>query len=185
MGANNYYTTQRATSMEEAYQNAREDAIEEYGHQEGYSGQINASCGFLDKTKMWKDSGLTLGDFVNKHKDNLPKGEFAWGISREVPVGNTNKVKSVVEHVVFKGTRKWELIYVPQSFNWEGKASLNKADAIKEARAYSEKNRCSASVIIKRRLCKDTGSSCVANIKYKSNPKEKNGLYIFFGVAPC
>lgn len=185
MGANNYTNYKRAKSMNEAYRECVEEANEECGHQQGYSGEINSSCGFIDKTSMWKASKLKLEDFMNKYADGEGKSEEAWGICYKEPVKNTNKIKSVVEHSVFKGTRKWELLYIPStpSESWIGKESDNKADAVKTARDYTERTGNTTFVRIERRLSKDSGGSRVATITYKSSPKEDRGSYVFFGLA--
>ena len=187
MGASNYINNARSKSMSEAYNDCVENANHEYGHQEGYSGQINCSYGYVDKTTMWKASKLSLNDFINKYEDGNGKGDRAWGICIKEPVGNNNKVKSVVEHSVFKGTRKWELVYIPQtkSESWFGRTHNNKADAVKEAREYTEKTGNFTVVVLDRILSKDSGSRIVANINYKSNSKEAPGSYVFFGLAPC
>lgn len=186
MGANNYRERARANSMKDAYEVCVEEAHEEYGHQEGYSGQINCSSGYVDKTAMWKASKLSLDAFINKHEDGNGKGNAAWGICIKEPVRNTNKVKSTVAHNVFKGTRKWDLVYVPQTLSdsWYGKGYDNKADAVKAAREYTEKHQRTTIVVIERRLSQNSGSSTVARIEYKSNSKEALGEYIFFGLAP-
>lgn len=186
MGASNYQNSARGKNMREAYETCVEIADQEYGHQEGYSGQINCSHGFIDKTNAWKASKLKLQDYIDKNEDGDGKGGAAWGICYKEPVGNTNKVKSAVEHTVFKGTRKWELLYVPSTTteSWIGKESDNKADAVKRARQYTEETGISTIVKIERRLSKDSGSATVAKISYKSSPKEDRGSYVFFGLAP-
>ena len=187
MGASNYTNYARAKNMNEAYKQCVENADDEYGHQEGYSGEINCSNGFTDKTSSWKASKLKLEDYINRNCDGNGKREEAWGICYKEPVGNTNKVKSVVEHSVFKGTRKWELLYIPStpSDSWIGKESDNKADAVKRAREHTEKTGDTTLIRIERRLSNDSGSSQVARITYKSSPKEDRGSYVFFGLAPC
>ena len=187
MGASNYTNYARAKNMNEAYKQCVENANDEYGHQEGYSGEINCSSGFEDKTNAWKASKLKLEDYINRNWDADGKGGDAWGICYKQPVGNTNKVKSVVEHSVFKGTRKWELLYIPStpSESWIGKGSDNKAEAVKRARQHTEETGDTTVVRIERRLSKDSGSSQVARINYKSSPKEDRGSYVFFGLAPC
>ena len=187
MGANNYRNNAKGKSMSEAYNDCVKNADDVYGHQEGYSGQINCSCGYVDKTAMWKASKLPLNDFINKYEDGDGKGDRAWGICIKEPVGNSNKVKSTVSHDVFKGTRKWELLYIPQTLGeqWYGKPFDNKADAVKAAREYTEKHGRTTIVTIERRLAIGSGSSTVARIEYKSNSKEAPGSYVFFGLAPC
>ena len=187
MGAQNFRETTGAKSMSEAYTNLVAEADDEYGHQEGYSGQINATPGFEDITKEWKNSKLSLDKFIDKKEESIEKHNGAQGICLIEPIGNNNKVKSVVKHSVFKGTRKWELVYtakVPHG-NWESKDYYNKGDAVTAARDYTEKTGESTIVKIKRVLSKDSGINIVAKIDYKKSPKESNGDYIFFGWASC
>jgi hypothetical protein len=192
MGANLYLDFCRANTMAEAYNECVEEANEMHGHKEGYSGHINMSSGFVDKTAHYETwcknvpaSKRTPDHFASEmdQQDKFYKNESAWGICLEKPVGNNNKIKSTVEHFVFKGTRKWELVYIPLTHSWVGKASLNKADAVKEARDYAEKHKCVVHVAIERRLSKDSGNPRVATIKYKSSTNEKPGRYFFCGLA--
>jgi len=186
MGAQFFQNSTRAKSIQEAYNKLVEQANDEYGHQEGYSGQINSSAGFTDITSEWKRTKLSLQQFIdNEEAGDLSKHDGAQGICIQEPVGNTNKVKSVVEHSVFKGTRKWNLVYIPRTEypGWQGKVHDNKADAVKEARAYSEKTGESTIVKISRVLDKTSGSNIVAKINYKKSPKEAPGEYVFFGYA--
>lgn len=188
MGAQFFQNSTRAKSMQEAYNKLVENANDEYGHQEGYSGQINSSAGYRDVTSEWKKSKLSIQQFIdNKENSNLSKFEGAQGVCIQEPIGNANKVKSVVEHSVFKGTRKWNLVYVPRTEypGWQGKVYDNKAGAVKEAREYSEKTGESTIVRISRVLDKTSGSNIVAKIKYKPSPKEAPGRYVFFGYASC
>ena len=186
MGANNYIARGFGKTMNEAYRECVEEAREEHGHEQGYSGEINCSAGYRDVTDRWKASKLSEGDFIDLHHDDLEKGGAASGICIQEPVGNTNKIKSTVEHIVFKGARKWELLYVPstRSESWIGKAANNKAEAVATARKHTEQTGESTVVYIERRLTAGSGNNRVAVINYKSNPKERTGNYVFFGVAP-
>lgn len=185
MGASWFQNSTKAKSMQDAYSHLVKCADEEYGHQEGYSGQINCSAGFTDVTSKWKESKLQIQKFIDKVSNDMGKHHGAWGVCLTEPVKNSNKIKSVVDHSVFKGTRKWELVYIAESyFNyWNSKPFLNKADAVKEARAYTEKTGDATVVKIERRLSKDSGSTTVAKITYKSSTKEAPGHYVFFGYA--
>lgn len=187
MGSQFFQNSTRAKSMQEAYDNLVEDANGEYGHQEGYSGQINSSAGYRDITSDWKKSKLTIDLYIDKVSEDLSKHDGAQGICVQEPVGNANKIKSVVEHSVFKGTRKWNLVYIPRTEypGWQGKVYDNKAGAVKEAREYSEKTGESTIVKIARVLDKTSGSNIVAKINYKPSTKEAPGRYVFFGYASC
>jgi hypothetical protein len=194
MGANVYLNSSRANSMAVAYKICVEVANEEYGHQEGYSGQINMSSGFVDKTahyEAWcktQKPGKRSPDWYASAMDaenKLEKSGPAWGICLEKPVSNNNKIKSTVVHNVFKGTRKWELVYIPQtrSESWFGKTHNNKADAVKEAREYTERTGNRTIVVIEKILSKTSGNRIVADIEYKSSKNEKPGRYFFCGLA--
>jgi hypothetical protein len=185
MGASNYFSLGYGKTMKEAYNNCVAEANEYHGHQEGYSGEINCSNGFVDKTKDWKASKLSQQQYNEKYADGYGKGEAAFGLCIEEPVSNNNKIKSTVAHNVFKGTRKWELVYIPQtrSESWFGKTHNNKVDAVKEAREYTERTGNRTIVVIEKILSKASGNRIVADIEYKSNSKEKRGKYVFFGLA--
>ena len=129
MGRESFYNKMEAASMSEAYRNACDEARDENGHQEGYSGDINAtSGGYEDKTNHYNSSGLSLNDYIDKYKS-----DNTIGICLKKPKVNTNKIKSVVKHEVFKGTRKWELVYVVTTFGGHEIGSKdNKGDAVKQ-----------------------------------------------------
>ena len=182
MGRQSFYNKEQASSMSQAYRNACEDAKEEYGHQEGYSGHINVTNGYSDRTSHFKASGLSLDAYIDKHQDNFDNE--ACGICIKEAKANTNKIKSVVKHEVFKGTRKWELTYVVSGFNGGYIGSRdNKADAIKVARAYTEKTKERTKIDIERKLV--GSNSRVAVIEYKGSTNEVQGTYVFFGLARC
>lgn len=186
MGAQFFHETVRGKSMADAYKRACEEAEEEYGHQQGYSGQINASAGFTDITSQYKSSILTIGPYIDKVSENLSKHNGAQGICTKEPVVNNNKIKSVVDHKVFKGARKWNLVYtVHIKYKHSLKSYDNKGDAVKAARVHTEKTGESTYIKIERVLDKSSGSDVVAEIKYKASTKEAEGNYVFFGYASC
>jgi len=75
MGANNIHVIQKGDNMMQAFRTAKEEAAEEYGHQQGYSGEIN-SCTFgADKTAKYKELGEEA--FEEWALDNMDKGEVA------------------------------------------------------------------------------------------------------------
>ena len=112
MGANWFRTQSTGKDVRDAYNRAVQNAEDEYGHQEGYSGQINSSSGFRDVTKEFKASKKSINDFIDMQADRLTKHQGAQAICIEEPKGNENKVKSQVEHIVTPGTKKWVLKYV-------------------------------------------------------------------------
>lgn len=184
MGANFFQETIKGKSMADAYKKACDEADEEYGHRQGYSGQINSSSGFVDITSKYKSSKLTINQYVDKVSYNLNKYNGAQGICIKEPITNNNKIKSVVDHKVFKGTRKWNLVYtVHVKHKHSLKSYDNKADAVKAARLHTEKTGHSTYVKIERVLDKSSGSNIVAEIKYKPSTKESDGTYVFFGYA--
>ena len=182
MGACSFQTIRKAKSMREAYNRACEDAKDEYGHQDGYNGTISTTSGFHDITDEFKRSGKKLQDFINKKIDDADKWGPAFGICMVQAKENKNKVKSQVEHVVTKGTKKWVLKFVVSDRSGNEIGSKNtKGDAVKLARAHTEKTQQSTSIHMEKKL--DTGSSKVAEIKYKQSTSECNGQFVFFGMA--
>ena len=86
-----------------------------------------------------------------------------------------------MEHIVEKGTKKWELKYVVQTYDGVISSHATKGDAVKAARVYTEKYLSTSTVHMKKVLAK--GKTEVAKITYKTSPKEKDGEYVFFGYA--
>ena len=64
MGSQAFTNYSRGKDVKDAYNRAVEAAEEEYGHQEGYSGEINSSAGFRDVTKEWKASKMSIDKFI-------------------------------------------------------------------------------------------------------------------------
>jgi hypothetical protein len=182
MGRQSFYNKEQASSMNQAYRNACEDANDEYGHQQGYSGQINVTDGYSDRTSHFKSSGLSINDYIDKYQNSFDGN--ACGICIKEPKTNTNKIQSVVKHEVFKGTRKWELMYVVTIYGGDEIGSKdNKADAVALARKHTENTRQRTSIHIERRL--KGSNSRVAVIEYKASTNESQGTYVFFGLARC
>jgi hypothetical protein len=172
-------------SAKEAYQNAVDEAEHEYGHQQGYSGAINATPGFRDVTKEYNSSGLPRYNFIEERMDSLTKFQGAECICIREPKGNTNKIKTQVEHVVEKGTKKWVLLYCVYEA-WSNKfiASFDKkGDAVARARQHSEKTQAETHVKMEKKL--EKGSSLTAKITYKKSKDEKEGEWEFYGWASC
>lgn len=184
MGANRYYVEQSGRTIKEAFATAQQDAEDEYGHQEGYSGQINMACGVTDITDKYLKSELDLREFVEREYSKTSKHNPALAICVQKPMPNTNVVKSQVVHKVFKGTRKWVLWYAAYADGIENKflgKKLKKADAVVIARKYSEKTTNCAKVVLERHL--EGSEKTVAEINYKPSSKECGGRWIFFGYA--
>ncbi len=73
MGATNIYVIQKGSSMRDAFNLATEEANDEYGHQQGQSGQINSCELSGDKTAKYKELGEE--DFEEWAEDNTDKRE--------------------------------------------------------------------------------------------------------------
>lgn len=182
MGSSWFSISTKAKNAKEAYDYAVDWAEEEYGHQQGYSGHINSTHGFRDVTEKWKASGKTLDEYTAKRHNELSKHDDAECICISAPKANTNKIKSVVEHVVEKGTKKWVLKYCALSSGESVIGSFStKGEAVKAARDYTEKMKCPSSVIMVKVL--EKGSNVTARISYKKSTTEKDGAYLFYGFA--
>lgn len=182
MGSQAFTTYSRGKDVNDAYNRAVNAANDEYGHQEGYSGEINSSGGFRDITKEFKASKKSLDGFIDEQMETLTKFNGARAVCIEEPVGNTNAIKSQVEHIVTPGTKKWMLYYIVEA-NIHIGSFLTKGDAVTKARAYTEKTGMPSRVKIEKRLYKMENT--VAKISYKKSPTEKEGRWVFFGWASC
>ena len=184
MGAQSFTVRSRGKSVEEAYNRAVEDANDEYGHQQGYSGAINATPGFRDVTKKYMSSGLPKYNFIENRLDELTKHQGAECICIREPKLNTNKIKTQVEHLVTPGTKKWVLKYVVYDRNDRMIASCDtKGEAVTKARAYTEKHQTSTSICMEKSL--EKGNRTVAKITYKKSSNEQEGEWEFYGWASC
>jgi len=182
MGAQSFTVRSRGKSAEEAYNRAVEDANDEYGHQQGYSGAINATPGFRDVTKKYMSSGLPKYNFIENRLDELTKHQGAECICIREPKLNTNKIKTQVEHLVTPGTKKWVLKYVVYDNDLQMVTSCDtKGEAVKKAREYTERHQSSTHICMEKVL--EKGSKKVAKITYKKAPTERDGEWIFFGYA--
>lgn len=181
MGASEFIVRQKGASLQKAYKQAYDDAEEEYGHQQGYSGHINCTDGARDVTGDYKNSKKSLPKYMNDRMESCYKGQCL-AICLSEPVTNKNKVKTTVEHIVNKGTSKWVLKYSVYEYDSPLKSFPTKGDAVKHARIHTEKTGRSTSVVMEKVL--EKGHPTVALIKYKQSTKEKPGEWIFFGLAP-
>jgi hypothetical protein len=185
MGRQQYYVQEQGSSMMEAYSRAVMDAVEEHGHEQGHSGEINMSNGFDDITREFKNSGKKLADFVSyvMDSDRVLEDE-AMAICIKEPITNTNTIKTQVKSKVVKGTRKWILWYVAYETGF-GERYLGKKkfkdEAIKVARKHTE-NTKKETVVVMERLLEDE-SPTAAIITYKPSSTERKGTYYFFGEA--
>lgn len=183
MGSQQFQTYSRGKSVKEAYQHAVDAADDEYGHQQGYSGEINATPGFTDVTAKYKASKKDLRQYINERLEVLTKHQGAEAICIEEPVTNNNKIKTQVEHIVTPGTKKWVLRYVVRYNDHVIGAWATKGEAVKDARKYTEANKVSTVITMEKYL--EKGVSTVAKVTYKKATNEKEGRWIFYGWASC
>ena len=182
MGASWFQTSQRGASLKEAYYSAQEDAVNEYGHQDGYNGTISTAHTVNDLTEQFKRSGKTLEQYIDMQMDKMHKRDCA-AICLEKPVANNNKTKSQVEHIVTPGAKKWVLKYEVEEYHGDGRvlaSCTQKGEAVKIARAYTERTQ-NPTVIVMRKLL--TIPNIAARITYKKSSTEKLGRWVFFGWA--
>ena len=186
MGSQAFTTYSRGKNVRDAYNRAVEQAEAEYGHQDGYSGQINSSAGFSDITREFKNykKSVSIEQFIDEQLDKLSKFDGARAICIQEPIENKNKTKSQVEHVVTPGTKRWVLTYIVYDGDRRIASAVTKGDAVKRAREYSEKNQCTTTVRMERRLEKDA-HALVAKVTYKKSSTEREGRWVFFGWASC
>jgi hypothetical protein len=181
MGAQDFYIRQRANSPEEAFTLAVEEAIEENGN-DIYNGTVSTCHGFSDVTQMFRKGSLNKEEFIHNMLNRAGKRD-CFIIEDAAPVKNTNKIKSVVEHNVIKGTSKWELRYnvYSQLRNTVIMSYKTKAEAVEFARKHTEKTQNPTFVRMEKILTNQ--DSVVARIKYKQSSQEKEGMYTIFGYA--
>lgn len=183
MGAQDFIIRQRASSPEEAYQLAVEDAVEEYGN-DTYNGTISTCSHYVDFTDLYRKSKKDRKQFINDILHKASKRD-CYIIEETAPVKNSNKIKSSVEHAVVRGTSKWELQYNVYTGmeDRQLKSFKTKGDAVKYAREYTEKSKETTFVRMEKVLVNQNAN--VACIKYKHSTQEKEGSYILFGMAAC
>lgn len=179
MGACSFQNTGRGRSAKDVFTRLQDAAQREYGD-DCYNGTISTVPGFRDITNEWKTSKKTLDAFVHIKLENANKYD-CFAICTHQPVTNNNKIKSQVEHIVTPGTKKWVLKYVVYDFDNQLGSYLTKGDAVKAARAHTEKTFKRTTISMEKKL--EKGSSEVAKITYKKSSEEKDGQWVFFGYA--
>lgn len=182
MGACSFTTSAYGKSISDAYNNAVDDATHEYGN-DAYNGTISTTRGVKDVTAEYKRSGKSLSQYINDNIDNFNKWGACGGICVQEPKTNKNKIKSQVEHIVTKGTKKWVLKYAVECYNTDriiGKYKT-KGDAVKSARKYTEDTQNTTKIYMTKEL--EKGTSDVAKVVYKRAENESKGKYVFFGWA--
>jgi len=184
MGASWFQESGNGPSLRQTYDSLVELAEDEYGHQDGYNGTISTTHSVEDLTAQFKKSGKSVHDFINMQANILPKRHCA-AICIQEPKANTNKTKSQVEHIVTPGTKKWILKYEVEEYYGEGNRVIascpQKGDAVKAARAYTEKTGTTTAVIMRKVLVGPKPT--VAKITYKKSTTERPGRWVFFGWA--
>ena len=187
MGACQFKLTSYGKTIEEAYRKACEIAEDEYGHQDGYNGTISTTHSFRDETEAYNKSKFNdtyayIRDRFDSHGMN--KRDCS-AICVLKPIANKNKTKSQVEHVVTPGTKQWILKYEVEGYYDNDHnviaSCMTKGDAVKAARAYTEKNQVTTKIVMRKMLNKVNPT--VAKITYKKSPTERDGEWIFFGYA--
>ena len=181
MGACSFQNTGRGKTMSNAYSNLCADAREEYGHQDGYNGTISTTSGFRDVTSEFKRSGKSLQSFIDDNIERADKWGSCLAICIDEPKGNANKVKTQVKNIVTPGTKKWVLKYVVTAYGNVIASKETKGEAVKIAREHTEKTQERTYIDVAKVL--EKGSTKVAEIEYKKSTTEKEGKFVFFGIA--
>ena len=184
MGACQFEVRSTGKTVEEAYRKACEIAEDECGHQDGYNGTISTTHSFRDETEAYNKSKFdnTSAYIYGRFDSHSMNKRDCSAICVLKPIGNKNKTKSQVEHIVTPGTKKWILKYcVYENSTLLISSHLTKGDAVKSARAYTEKRQVPTFIAMEKVL--EKGGSMVAKITYKKAPTERDGEWIFFGYA--
>lgn len=179
MGATTFYNRITAPSMSEGYRELVEQAIDDCGN-DPYNGTISTTYSFTDVTKKYQESKKSLVDFVDDSYDSMGKRD-CWAICLKEPRGNSSKIKSQVELNPQVGKRVWETRYEVTTREGVVGSHILQAEAIKIARAYTERTKSITTVNIVKRLVE--GNTQVAKIEYKKSKDECDGNYVFFGYA--
>lgn len=187
MGSISIERVERACSMSEAFVQAQENDEIEFGS-DSYNGGINHCELVADWTHKY--NGKNLEKLLKEALDFCSKRE-AVGICLEKPKPNTNKVKSKVDNVPQKGTRKWDTVYQGVKRDYlngqgfidtvvvEGKTQT---ECLKKARTHCEKTKESLEIVITKKLV--SGNRKCATVSYKPSSSESSGKYIFVAWAP-
>jgi len=183
MGACSIRVYAKGKSMQDAFNNACEEARRVYGS-DSYNGQIN-NCELI-KDVTDKRSKFAKEDHFEEYILGQTNKRDVYGYCTQNPITNKNKTKSVVHNIPQKGTRKWETRYVAEARygdDYIGISEKTQTEAIKKARAYVEKNpNVSLKIVITKTLIE--GEIVCAKIDYKKASNERDGSYVFVGFAP-
>lgn len=182
MGATQFKVGNTGKTVSEAYRRACKIAEDEYGHQEGYNGTISTTTGFRDETELYNKSKFNdVSAYIRNRFETMNKRDCS-AICVRQPVGNNNKIKTQVDHIVEAGTKKWILKY----FVYSGRDSyigsyITKGEAVIKAREHTEKTTESTHITMEKVL--DKANKTVAKITYKKATNERDGEWVFFGYA--
>lgn len=183
MGASWFEVSGNGPSLKETHRRLVELAEDEHGN-DSYNGTISTTHTLDDLTANFKRSGKSLQAYIDMQMDKLGKRDCA-AICIQEPKANTNKTKSQVEHIVTPGTKKWILKYEVEEYYGEDNRIIascpQKGDAVKSARAYTEKTGTTTAVIMRKVLVGPKPT--VAKITYKKSTTERPGRWVFFGWA--
>lgn len=179
MGACQFENRGRGKSAKDVFTKLQDAAQRDYGD-DIYNGTISTVPGFRDLTKEWKSSKQHIDHFIRERLNDARKYD-CFAICTHEPVVNNNKIKTQVEHIVEKGTKKWVLKYVVYDYDNQLGSYNTKGDAVKAARAHTEKTFKRTTISMEKKL--EKGNAQVATITYKPSTTEKDGQWLFFGFA--
>jgi hypothetical protein len=161
-------------NLETAFQVLMDEAEEEGGN-DIYSGGWNNSTGVREVSHKEFDK-VDENDNISKHEPAIAK-------CVRKPIGNKNKIKTVVTNFPVQGARKWETRYqaeITRPWSQVIVSETKQAEAIKKARAYVEKN---PDVQLTLNIVKVLvgAKPKVAEINYKPTSNEADGEWDVFG----
>ncbi len=173
MGTIQRRATISGKTLQEAFQKLQAGDKAEKGD-DIYSGGWNNCCGIREVSPEKFDRR----DDINKHE-----GAIAKCIKK--PIGNKNKIKTVVTNFPVKGARKWETKYEATSDTkgWDTiiVSETKQAEAIKKVRDYVGKHPDETIDLHIVKVLKDVDSK-VATINYKKSSAERYGVWEIFGA---
>ena len=175
MGAVRKTETIEGKTLQSAFANLQVEAMREYGD-DFYSGGWNNATGVREVSSS----------YYNDNKEDVSKHEDAIAVCIRKPKANTNAIKTTVDRVPNKGTRKWVTMYVGHCNSDSHYIDIREelqSEAIKKARTYVSKNPgVKIAIHIEKELCDQ--SSLVAHIKYKPSSSEADGMWEITGELP-
>jgi len=182
MGATTFRVIGSGSSVQDAFRTLCNESREEYGHQQGYSGEIHDTNLCANKTGGYKNAKDKIA-FLEKLEYNTNKRDTNYIVLKESKV-NANKIKSTVTINTNKGARKWETRYEVYGFSDDRPIASEKTQgaAVKKARAYTEKNQETTHIELTKKLI--SGNAAIGSVRYKTSKSESMGSYLFVVCAP-